>query len=232
MQHSIEHSPSFAWLRVQLDAGDRIQTEAGSMVTMTPGLPMSTRLNAGTGGFLRKIWAFLVALMRKIFGGESIFVNEFGGTTGGEVVLAPALAGDIRHMQLKPGSAPLMVQGGSYLASTGDIDTKMQFAGLRGLLGGEGLFFLRCEGNGDLFLNAYGGIHPVQCNGKYVVDTGHIVAFSGDLNYKVKTPGGGVTGFLGSGEGLVMEFEGQGTIWIQSRNLGALVGWITPMLPN
>ena len=102
---------------------------------------------------------------------------------------------------------------------------------MRGLFGGEGLFFLECSGNGELFINSYGGIIEIPCNGRYIVDTGHIVAFDAVLNFKIKTPGGGVLGFLGSGEGLVMEFQGQGTIYMQSRNVSALVGWVSPMLP-
>ena len=90
---------------------------------------------------------------------------------------------------------------------------------------------MECSGNGELFINSYGGIIEVPCNGRYIVDTGHIVAFDADLNFKIKTPGGGVLGFLGSGEGLVMEFHGQGTIYMQSRNVSALVGWVSPMLP-
>jgi uncharacterized protein (AIM24 family) len=35
-----------------------------------------------------------------------------------------------------------------------------------------------------------------------------------------------------SGEGLVLEFTGKGTVWLQTRNLSALVGWISPHLPS
>jgi len=231
MQTQIDHQPSFAWLKVQLDPGDIIQAEAGAMVTMTPGLPMSTHLNAGKGGMFRKFRAFFVALVRKFIGGETFFVNRFGGAQGGEVVLAPALSGDITQITMTPATPPIIIQTGAYLASTGDIDTKLRWGGLRGLFGGEGLFFMECTGNGELFINSYGGIIEVPCNGRYIVDTGHIVAFDADLNFKIKTPGGGVLGFLGSGEGLVMEFHGQGTIYMQSRNVSALVGWVSPMLP-
>ena len=231
MQAQIDHQPSFAWLKVHLEPGEVIQAEAGAMVTMTPGLPMSTHLNSGQGGLFRKITAFFVALVRKFIGGETFFVNRFGGEGGGEVVLAPALSGDITNITMTPATPPIIIQTGAYLASTGDIDTKLRWGGLRGLFGGEGLFFLECSGNGELFINSYGGIIEIPCNGRYIVDTGHIVAFDADLNFKIKAPGGGMLGFLGSGEGLVMEFHGQGTIYMQSRNVSALVGWVSPMLP-
>jgi uncharacterized protein (TIGR00266 family) len=159
-----------------------------------------------------------------------MFVNEFRGPQGGEVVVAPALAGHIVQRRLTAGRT-LFVQRGSYLASTGDIDTRVRFGGLRALFGGEGLVLLECTGQGDVFVNSYGGVTEVSVNGRFIVDTGHIVAFDGTLDFNVRSVGG-VKSFLFSGEGLVCEFSGQGTLYIQSRNLNALVGWVTPMLPG
>lgn len=230
MQTAIENGPSFAWLRAQLRPGDEIQAEAGAMVRVDPQVEMSTHLNAGYhAGLLRKLMAFLVAVFRKLFGGETIFVNRFSTQAGGEVVLAPVLSGNILHRTLS-GGAPLFVQAGSYLASTGTVDTKLRFGGLRTLFGGEGLVLLECTGAGELWMNAYGGIIPIEVNGNFTVDTGHIVAFDGALNFRVSSVGG-VKSFLFSGEGLVCRFQGQGTVYVQSRNLGALVGWLSPILP-
>ena len=63
-----------------------------------------------------------------------------------------------------------------------------------------------------------------------VVDTGHVVAWEGDLRYAIRRAGG-LKSTLFSGEGLVLEFTGQGTVWLQTRNLGAFLSWITPFLP-
>jgi uncharacterized protein (TIGR00266 family) len=159
-----------------------------------------------------------------------MFINEFSAPGGGEVVVAPSLAGQITMKRITSGQR-LFVQRGSYLASTGDVDTKVRFGGLRTLLGGEGLILLECSGTGDVFVNSYGGITEIPLNGRFVVDTGHVVAFDGSLDFKVRSIGG-LKSFLFSGEGLVCEFSGKGTLYIQSRNLNALVGWITPMLPG
>lgn len=200
------------------------------MVMRSPGLAMRTRLNAGRrSGVFALIWAFLVALIRRFIGGETMFVNDFGGSEGGEVVVAPNLAGHILEKRLGPGER-LFVQRGSYLASSGDVNTKVRFGGLRVLLGGEGLVLLDCEGPGDLFVNSYGGITAVPVDGRFVVDTGHIVAFDGTLDFNVRSIGG-VKSFLFSGEGLVCEFRGRGTIYMQSRNLSSLVSWVSPLLP-
>lgn len=230
MQYRIEHGPAFAWLRVAFGPGETIQAEAGAMVTRSLDVEMQTRLNAGRrAGVLRWIWAFFVALLRKLLGGETFFVNEFRSAGAGEVVLAPSLAGHIMQRSLGAGSR-FYVQTGSYLASTGDIDTRVRFGGIRTLFGGEGLVLLECEGTGELFVNSYGGITEVPVNGRFVVDTGHLVAFDGTLDFKLRSIGG-LKSFLFSGEGLVCEFNGRGSVFVQSRNLRALVGWLTPLLP-
>jgi len=230
MQTTIEHGPSFAWLKVALEPGDEIQAEAGSMVRRDTHVTMTTHLNASrSAGVLRKIAAFFVAVARKVFGGETMFVNRFRAASRGEVVFAPALSGQVIHKAITPG-ARLFVQTGSYLASSGAIDTRVRFGGLRSLFGGEGLVLLECSGAGDLWVNSYGGVLPIEVNGTFKVDTGHIVAFDGSLDFKVRSIGG-FKSFLFSGEGLVCEFSGRGTVFLQSRNLRALVGWITPLLP-
>jgi len=230
MEHTIEHGPAFAWLRVKLGPNESLEAEAGAMVTQDPNLKMTTRLNAGrSAGFFRKILSFFVAMFRKVLGGETAFVNEFSSPQGGEVIIAPSLSGHIIHHKLT-GGKKLFVQAGSYLASTGTIDTKLRWGGLRTLFGGEGAFILECSGEGDLFINAYGGIVEVPIDGAFIVDTGHMVAFEGNLDFKLKGAGSGLKSLLMSGEGLVMEFQGKGTLYMQSRNLGALVGWLTPML--
>lgn len=229
MQFNIEHGPAFAWLRVNLSSSETIRAEAGAMVRRDPHVEMSTRLNASRrSGVFGLIWAFIVAVIRRFAGGETMFVNDFSAASPGELVLAPALSGHIVHKRLS-GQERLWVQRGSYLASTGNIDTRVRWGGLRALFGGEGLVLLECTGDGDLFVNSYGGILPVPVDGSYVVDTGHIVAFDGTLDFKVRGIGG-VKAFLFSGEGLVCEFSGRGTVYVQSRNLQALVGWISPML--
>lgn len=230
MQHYIEHGPAFAWLRARLEPNERIVAEAGAMVRRSANLEMETRLNASKkGGFLGVVVAFFVALMRKFFGGETMFLNEFSGPQGGEVVLAPKLSGHILRKALD-GTRTLFVQSGGYLASTPGIDTQLRFGGLRTLFGGEGLVLLQCSGQGDVFVNSYGGITEVPIDGQFVVDTGHIVAFDGALDFKVRSIGGAKSFFF-SGEGLVCEFRGRGTVYIQSRNLKALVSWVTPLLP-
>ena len=64
-----------------------------------------------------------------------------------------------------------------------------------------------------------------------MVDTGHLVAFSDDVQYSIGKVGG-LRSLLGGGEGLVMKFNGQGYVWVQSRNLASLAEKIVPFLPT
>lgn len=223
----ITHGPSFAMLRVDLAPGQELVAEAGSMVAKQAAISMETKLNAPrSGGFLAMLTAMFVAFIRKLVGGESFFVNHFSSTQPASVWIAPALSGNITHRRLQ--GETLVLSSGAYLASIGPLDMKMRWGGLRGLLAKEGLFFLEISGHGDLWFTSYGGIEPIDVNGSLVVDNGHLVGYEGQLTFDIRTSGGGLLGFVASGEGMVCEFRGQGRLWIQSRNLPALVDWITP----
>ncbi|MEM1414745.1 MAG: TIGR00266 family protein [Myxococcota bacterium] len=230
-RHEITHGPSFAMLRVDVAPGQVLAAEAGAMVARHTSLEMEVKMNASpSASFFTKLKAFFIALLRKFVGGETFFVNHFSGGSGGSVWIAPPMAGAIAHRRLQ--GETLTLSTGAYLASMGSLETKLKFGGLRSLLAKEGAFFLQISGHGDLWFNSYGGVHPVPVNGRFIVDNGHLVGFEGPLDYVIKGAGGGVMGLVASGEGLVCEFQGQGTVWLQSRNPSALVDWLRPLLPR
>ncbi|MEC7460480.1 MAG: AIM24 family protein, partial [Candidatus Thermoplasmatota archaeon] len=72
---------------------------------------------------------------------------------------------------------------------------------------------------------------PVQPGQTITVDTGHVVAFESTVQYTINKVGG-LKSFAFGGEGLVMNFTGQGTVWIQTRNFSSLVDRIMPFLPT
>jgi uncharacterized protein (TIGR00266 family) len=230
MQHAIQHQPTFPLLQITLAPGETLVAEAGSMVARATQVDMAVKLNAGANaGFFGTLKALFIAFIRKIIGGETFFVNHFTSPQGGWVWLAPALSGGIQHIPLN--GQTMLFSAGAFLASAGNIDLKMRFGGLRALLAKEGAFFIEASGTGDLWVTSYGAIDEVQVNGSYIVDNGHIVGFDASLDFTIRSAGGGALGFLASGEGLVCEFRGQGRALIQSRNLGALVAWLSRMLP-
>jgi uncharacterized protein (TIGR00266 family) len=226
----VTHGPSFAMLRVDLQPGQVVVAEAGAMVARHQPVAMAVKLNAGTSaGFFDKLKALVVAFIRKVIGGETFFVNHFSAPAGGSVWLAPTMAGSVSHRRLA--GETIVLSSGAYLASSGAIDVRMRFGGLRSLFAREGLFFLELSGHGDLWFNSYGGIHAVDISGSYIVDTGHIVGFDGDLTFRIRGAGGGMMGLVASGEGLVAEFQGTGRVYLQSRNMSSLVDWLSPILP-
>ena len=218
-------------LRVDIQPGQTIVAEAGSMVARHQNVGMEVKMNASpNAGFFAKVKAFFIAFIRKIVGGETFFVNHFTSEQGGSVWIAPTLAGQITHRVLN--GETLTLSTGAFVAMNGPLDMKLKFGGFKSLLAKEGAFFLQIGGHGELWFTSYGGIHAIDVNGSFMVDNGHLVGFEGNLDFKIKNAGGGMMGFVAGGEGLVCEFNGQGRVYIQSRNVGSLVGWLTPLLPS
>ena len=225
MRTTIEFDPSYSLLTVELDPGESIKAETGAMVAQA-GVDMKTGM--GGGGLFGGI--------RRMIGGESFFLNTFTGErSGGWVSLAPPSPGDIGSFDLQPGTN-LFIQSSSFLACTENVQTDTQFQGFRGFFSGESLFFIRSyaeRGSGTVFYNSYGAIKqvPVTPGQELVVDTGHLVAFSDDVEYSVGKVGG-IGSLIAGGEGLVMRFRGNGHVWVQSRNLASLADKLMPFLPK
>lgn len=220
MEYDIEHRPSYALLSVELEQREELQAEAGAMVSHTDGIAIETE---ATGGIVD-------SLKRTAFGGESFFMNTFSADRPGHVTLAPPLPGDVIGKELA--DERLLVQSGSFMAAESGIDIDTQFGGGRTFFGGEGLFLLELSGTGRTFLSSYGAIERVDLEPgeTYTVDTGHIVAFEGTTNFDVKKVGG-LKSTLFSGEGLVCEFSGEGSVWLQTRSTDAFLSWLIPNLP-
>ncbi len=223
MEHRIQYGPAYALATLSLDSGDSVMAEAGAMVSMSPGLEIQTSAS-GAGGLLK-------GLKRAALGGESFFMNTFVANAPGELALAPTLPGDIVYRAL--GAETVYLTSGSYLASSSGVDVDTKWGGAKTFFSSEGLFLLKVTGPGDLFVSSYGAIEeiPLVAGQAHVVDSGHMVAFSDGVGYKVRKFAGWKSTLLG-GEGLVVELTGPGTAWIQTRSSDALVDWIAPRLPS
>jgi len=220
MRYEIIHRPSFSLLDVQLDRGEEIQAEAGAMVYMSPTIEVQTKARGGILG----------ALKRSVLGGESFFVNTFRAEEGpGSIGLAPSYMGDIEAFEL---NGTLYAQSGAFLASYGNIEIDTKWGGARTFFGREGLFLLKMSGRGTVFLSSFGAIYKKELhNERFIIDTGHMVAFSEGLDFNIKRVGG-LKSTLFSGEGLVAEFYGTGTLYIQTRSMDSFLSWLIPHLPK
>ena len=220
--YSILHQPAFSLAVLQLQAEQSIMAEAGAMVSMSANVELQSQMKGG-----------LLGALKRAAGGESAFVSTFTARGGpGEVTLAPGAPGDIAAIELN--NQTFFVQSSSYLAGDASLNVDTKWGGAKSFFGGEGLFVLMVQGQGLLLVSSFGAIHrkTLQAGERYVVDTGHLVAWEGTTQYTLRKAAAGFFRSMVSGEGIVAEFSGPGEILIQTRNLAALAGLLKPFFPS
>jgi uncharacterized protein (TIGR00266 family) len=208
MEIEILYRPSYSLGMLKLEGGEEVRVEGGSMVSMSAGVVLETE---ATGGLLQ-------SLSRSLLGGESFFQNTFQAPAGGgQVAVSPALPGDLLALDLQ--QERVMVQSGSYVASELDIEVETKWSGAKTFFASEGLIMLRISGTGKMLVSSYGAIHEMTLAGgeTHTVDTGHLVAFTEGIGFKVRKVGG-LKSTLFSGEGLVVDLTGPGRVLLQSRS--------------
>jgi len=222
MQTEILYRPSYSLARVRLEPNEEIRVEAGSMVSMSAGIAIETRMQGG----------LLKSLARSVLGGESFFVNIYKAPAqGGEISVAPALPGDLSVLELK--NETLMVQSGSFVAAATGVELDTGWGGAKTFFASEGLIMLKATGSGPLIVSSYGAIHDITLGAgeKYTVDTGHLVAFTQGIGFNVRRIGG-LKSTLLSGEGLVVDLTGPGRVLMQTRSTDAFLAWLLPRIPK
>lgn len=222
MRYEIRYKPAFAAAFITLNPGERITAEAGAMASMDGRLTMTTEFSGG----------LISGLIRRLFGGESLFVNVFQNRSSSpaEVVLTQGSIGDIEVLELKPGEE-LCFQSGAYIAHGGRVNMSVHWAGFASLFAGEGLFKLKLVGPGLILFGAYGGISKRQVNGELVVDNGHLVAYDPKISFNLRLSGG-LFKSVTSGEGIINRLKGYGPIYVQSRSVDGLVRFLRPKVRN
>ena len=218
----ILHRPSFSLAVIQLEPGQSIQAEAGAMVSMSGNVELQSEMKGG-----------LMGALKRAVGGESAFISTFTAQRApGEVTLAPASPGDVAAVELR--NQLFYVQSSSYLAGDGSLAIDTRWGGAKSFFGGEGLFVLQVQGTGLLLVSSFGAIHQRRLapGERYVVDTGHLVAWEGSMHYELRKAAAGFFRSIVSGEGIVAEFTGPGELLIQTRNLAAFAGLLKPFFPS
>jgi uncharacterized protein (TIGR00266 family) len=216
LKYEIRYKPAFASLFVTLNPGDSITAEAGAMTSMDGKLTVQTQFSGG----------LIPGLLKKFFGGESLFVNVFTNNSSQTqtVVLTQTCIGDIEQFDLN--NDEICLQTGAYIAHSPGVKMGVRWAGFSSFFAGEGLFKLKLSGQGQVFFGGYGGITKKRINGDFIVDTGHLIAYSPNLSMKLKLAGG-LFGSIKSGEGLVSKLSGEGDIYLQSRSVSGLVSYLS-----
>lgn len=221
-QWQIEHQGSFALAVVHLQPEQSIAAEAGAMVSMSGNVELHSELKGGVFGALKRA-----------VGGESAFVSTFTARGGaGEVTLAPGTPGSVVGIEMN--NQVFKVQSTSYLAGDTSLQVDTKWGGAKSFFGGEGLFVLQVSGTGLLLVSSFGAIHRkmLRPGERYVVDSGHLVAWEGSMQYELRKATKSFFRSFLSGEGVVAEFMGPGEILIQTRNLAAFAGLLKPFFPS
>ncbi|OTN87801.1 hypothetical protein A5819_000249 [Enterococcus sp. 7E2_DIV0204] len=228
MQYKMTENTVFPLVEVDLRTRESIQLESGAMVYHNGEINLEGKMNSngksGLGGAIR-------ALGRSMSSGESFFITKASGLTDtAKVALAPATPGAIKELQV--GSEHWRLNTGAFLACDASVSYNMKRQKLSGAIfgGTGGLFVMETSGSGSLLINSYGDIVEIHLDGTkpFVVDNQHVVAWSESLDYNIKVASG-IFGFT-TGEGVVNEFHGTGTIMIQTRNIEGLAGLISPFV--
>jgi uncharacterized protein (TIGR00266 family) len=219
MNYTVTSSTAFPLVEITLSQGEEIQLESGCMVYHHGGVELEGRMNANEGG----LGGFVKALGRSIVSGESFFITKAKSLSdGAKIAIAPSVPGSIRELPV--GQRQWRIRDQSFLACDAGVTYEMKRQSFgKALLGGTGGFFImETKGTGTMLVNSYGDIIEMHVDGQnpLIVDNFHVVAWSTELDYSIKAASGvfGIT----TGEGLVNEFHGSGTVLVQTRNLQAL----------
>lgn len=217
MEVEILGGKSFSFLKVILPAGKSITTESGAMASMDKGIDLRSKLNGG----------FLKAILIKLLGKETIFINTFKNESQNDQTLyiTQSTPGEIVCAELKDEN--LFIQPGAYIASTPGIKFSLRWAGFSSFFAREGLFRIQISGRGKVWYGSFGAVIEKEVHGEYIVDSGHLLSYPPNMELKIKLSGSIFSSLVG-GEGLVLKLIGNGKIKLQTRSIGGLAGWLNP----
>ncbi len=195
-------------LVVNLDKGEKMYAEAGSMMYMRGAVEMEAEMKGG-----------LMGGIKRVFGGESLFMTTFqAGENGGEVGFASPFPGKLQVVKIN--GTEILCQRDSFLCCTEGVNVDIALTKRlgAGFFGGEGFILESLTGNGSAFIHAGGNFVEMELKaGESVrVDTGCIVAFESTVNYDIKFVGGFKRTLFG-GEGLFFALlTGPGKVYLQT----------------
>ena len=198
-------------VEIELDPGETVRAEAGTMLMMDDGIVMET----GTGGgFSRGL--------KRLFTGESFFITSFTHTGSGKarVVFAAPYPGKVIPLDLGQHGGEFLFQKDSFLCAAAGIEIEVAFTKKigAGLFGGEGFILQRLTGDGLAFAHAGGTVlkRELMPGETLRVDTGCLVAFDTSVDYDIEMQGGFKNALFG-GEGLFLaKLRGPGTVFLQT----------------
>lgn len=204
-----------------VDAGEALFTESGSMSWMSPNMKMETTSRGGVGKALGRMFA-----------GERMFLNRYTAMGGpGQIAFASSFPGSIKVFDITP-DRPMIVQKRGFLASEQGVEMSVFFQKRlgAGFFGGEGFIMQRLTGNGIAFVEIDGHCceYVLAAGQSMIVDTGYLAAMDATCTMDiVSVPG--VKNALFGGEGLFNTVvTGPGRVYLQTMPISKIASSIQP----
>jgi uncharacterized protein (TIGR00266 family) len=215
-------------VEVELDPGETVVAEAGTMLYMEPGIDFQTKMGDGSNPG-EGLFGKLLKGAGRMLTGESLFLTHFtnrgyGGKS--HVAFAGPYPGTIIPIDLQRYGNSIIVQRDAFLCAA--MGTRVSIALNRrlgaGFFGGEGFILQRLEGDGMAFIHAGGSVIERELNGETIrVDTGCVVGYTAGVNFDIQQAGN-LKSMIFGGEGIFLAtLSGYGKIWIQSMPISKLV---------
>jgi uncharacterized protein (TIGR00266 family) len=211
--------------KINLQPGEGVFAEAGSMVNMSGSVFMESQLKGG-----------IISGLKRAVTGESIFLTRFNAQNApGFVSFAGTMPGKIFTVNVGAGRE-FIAQKSSFLCCEESVNLDIAFTDKfrAGLFGGEGFILQRMTGDGTAFLHCCGDIIEMDLAVSEVikVQTGLVVGFENSVQYDIELVGGITTALFG-GEGLfVTTLTGPGKVVLQSMDIAKIAASLIPFLPK
>lgn len=210
----------------QLDANEKIYTEAGAMSWMSANMEMATSTR---GGGIGKMFG-------RMMSGESIFQNIYTSKgTPGMIAFASCFPGSIVALNIQPGQS-YIVQKHGYLACSEGVEVSVAFQKKVsvGLFGGEGFIMQKLAGEGIAFVEIDGNAMEYQLGvgESMIVNTGYVAYMEDTCTMDIKTVSGMKNALFG-GEGLVNTVvTGPGKVVLQTMPISNVAQALRPYFPT
>ena len=207
----------------ELNAGEQMITERGSMSWMSPNMKMETTSNGGIG----KVFG-------RMFSGEAMFQNRYTAMGGpGMIAFASSFPGTILAVEITP-DRPLIVQKSAFLASTTGVELSVFFQKKlsAGFFGGEGFIMQKLTGHGVAFLeiDGYTVEYDLAPGERLIVDTGYLATMDASCSMDIQSVPG-VKNMLFGGEGIFNTvIIGPGKIRLQTMPINSVASSIAPFV--
>jgi uncharacterized protein (TIGR00266 family) len=225
------------YVEVDLDPGEAMVGEAGSLMYMADGITLDTVFGDGSAsqsGLLGK----LVGAGKRLLTGESLFTSVYTNqaSTRRTLAFAAPYPGKILPMDLQQLGGQLICQRDAFLCAARGVSLgiALQRKLSTGFFGGEGFILQKLEGDGLAFVHACGGIlqRDLAPGELLRVDTGCVVAMTPDVSFEIEYVGKIKTALFG-GEGLFFAVvRGPGRVWLQSLPFSRLASRIFAAAPQ